>query len=158
MYVVDPPKNLKLGSGASNGVSLTWDASSDKIEGYHVYRSTSSIEGPFTRVTTDLVTSNSYLDTEAVNGNNYYMIRAVQLTRSPTASFYNPSQAAFFETNYVPPVIPQADYSPSGVSTLLSLLVFSKFHGSRPVPALLVRNQAEHWWRVLCVTSIASPL
>ncbi len=112
MYMVDPPKNVTLQAGNSNGVSLTWKASSDTIQGYHVYRSTTSIEGPYTRVTSQLVTTNSYVDTSAVKGTNYYMVRAVQLTQTPTATFFNPSQAAFFQTNYVPPA--QAPNAASG--------------------------------------------
>lgn len=117
MYVVDPPKNVRLSAEGTYGVSLTWDASSDAVAGYHVYRSTSSNEGPYTRATSELATTNSYVDTGAVEGTNYYMVRAVQLTSSPTASFYNPSQGAFFETNYVPPVqSPETANSPSSPS------------------------------------------
>ncbi len=103
MYIVDPPTNVTQDLSETSGVKLLWNTSSDAVLGYHVYRSSVSIEGPYTRVTTQLVNGNTFTDTSAANGKNYYMVRAIQLTQTPATTFYNPSQAAFFETTFVAP-------------------------------------------------------
>jgi hypothetical protein len=121
MYVVAPPKNIQQDLSDDSGSKLSWEASPDTILGYHVYKSSVSIEGPFTRITESVVSGTTFTDTSPANGNNYYMVRAIQLTETPATTFYNPSQAAFFSTFVVGP--PQSaspsspENSPSGLAT-----------------------------------------
>lgn len=126
MYIVAPPKNIQRDSSEINGVKLSWEASSDEVLGYHVYRSSTSIEGPFTRITDNIVSEATFTDSSAVNGNNYYMVRAIQLTETPATTFYNPSQAAFFSTNFVaPPQSPSQSDSPKPIISSSQMLKFS---------------------------------
>ncbi len=111
MYVVDPPRDVVRDNSENSGVKLSWTASSDTVLGYHVYRSTASLDGPYNRVTENIVSDTTFTDTSAVQGKNYYMVRAVQLTQTPATTFYNPSQAAFFETTF-----PSPSQSPSSPS------------------------------------------
>lgn len=103
MYIIDPPSNITQDLSETSGIKLSWQESTDTVVGYHVYRSSVSIEGPYTRVTQQIVSGNTFTDTSAANGRNYYMVRAMQLTQTPATTFYNPSQAAFFETTFVAP-------------------------------------------------------
>src|SRR5262249_52352890 len=91
MHVVAPPTNL-LGATNGGGLTLSWNASSDSVAGYHVYGS-SSPNGPFTRLTSSLVSGTTY----TVNNpsNTTYMVRAVKLETTPSGSYFNPSQGAF---------------------------------------------------------------
>ncbi len=110
MYVVDAPRNVTRDNSEKIGLKLSWNASSDTVLGYHVYRSTESFDGPYIRVTENIVSDTTFTDMPAVSGNIYYMVRAIQLTQTPATTFYNPSQAAFFETMYVAP--PQSPIPP----------------------------------------------
>jgi hypothetical protein len=114
-------------------ISLQWEhtpvaelASSIPTKQFYVYRSSTSIEGPFTRITDNIVSEATFTDSSAVNGNNYYMVRAIQLTETPATTFYNPSQAAFFSTNFVaPPQSPSQSDSPKPIISSSQMLKFS---------------------------------
>ncbi|MCF6228191.1 MAG: hypothetical protein L3J82_05930 [Planctomycetes bacterium] len=67
-------------------VSISWTASVDTVAGYHVYRS-SSRGGPYTLLSSSIVTGTSYDDSTAVDGVHYYMIRAQMLRTTPSGSY-----------------------------------------------------------------------
>jgi hypothetical protein len=92
MHIVAPPSGLVVSSNGSGGVNLTWNASPDTILGYHVYRATNSA-GPFTRLTTNLLTTLNY--TDPLTSSNVYMVRAVKLEVSGSGSYYNASEGIF---------------------------------------------------------------
>jgi hypothetical protein len=90
---ITPPSNL---SAAVNGssVALNWSSSTDSVAGYHVYRATSST-GPFTRLTSSLITGTTFTDVSLPVGSFTYMVRGVALQTNPSGSYYNPSQGVF---------------------------------------------------------------
>ena len=92
LHPVGPASNLQ-GVSSGGGVTLTWNASADSVQGYHVYRA-SSANGPFTRVTTAPVTGASYTDASPA-GATTYMLRAVKLENTTSGSYYNASQGIF---------------------------------------------------------------
>jgi len=101
MHAVMPPSNVSVnGSGV-----VTWSASSDSIVGYHVYRSTSA-SGPFTRITSSMVSGTSFTDTGASSGSYTYMVRAIKLQSTSAGTYYNPSQGAFNGGGSTPPPPP----------------------------------------------------
>jgi hypothetical protein len=114
MHMVIPPSNLRA-TPTNGSVKLTWNASTDSdLQGYHVYRSTSSI-GPFARLSTSLVASNIFSDTVAGGGTFTYMVRAIKLETSSSGTYYNPSQGVFItstipQTNS-PVIISQLEWS-----------------------------------------------
>jgi fibronectin type 3 domain-containing protein len=73
------PVNLER-TIASRTVYLTWNQNTeDDMQGYNVYRSTTS-GGPYTMVNTGLITTNAYTDTGLTNGvDYYYVVTAVDL-------------------------------------------------------------------------------
>ncbi|HEY6229456.1 MAG TPA: fibronectin type III domain-containing protein [Verrucomicrobiae bacterium] len=94
MHPVIPPSNLQ-GVTAGSAVTLTWAPSTDSaIQGYYVYRATSA-NGPFTRVTANLLTAPTYIDPSAPAG-AVYMVRAVKLETSASGTYFNPSQGVFY--------------------------------------------------------------
>ena len=58
-------------------VSLAWDTSPSVIDGYNVYRGTLT-GGPYTKLNTSLVVDTTFIDNNAMSGNNYfYVVKAV---------------------------------------------------------------------------------
>jgi hypothetical protein len=93
MEPIAPAGNLTA-AAAPGGVSLSWSASAAPVEGYHVYRA-GTPAGPFTRLTTSLVTGTSFTDSTAPPGTYTYMVRAVALQTNPSGSYFNPSTGVF---------------------------------------------------------------
>ena len=113
---VAPPSNFTTAVNASS-VALTWAPSTDPVAGYHVYRSTSS-SGPFTRLTSSLVTGTSFTDPSVPAGFYTYMVRAVALQTNPSGSYYNPSQGAFASISVTassPPITVSASRLGNGI-------------------------------------------
>ena len=104
MHPVAPVRSL---NGSRNGAtaSLSWQASTDSVLGYHVYRASSAL-GAYTRLTSSLVTGTSFTDNNSVSG-SHYMVRAVKLESTPSGSYQNASQGLFWssgtDTTPVPP-------------------------------------------------------
>jgi hypothetical protein len=57
----------------SHSVGLTWNASTSTVVGYNVYRSTTS-GGPYTLITSSLVSGTTYSDTSVSAGVTYYYV------------------------------------------------------------------------------------
>src|SRR5678816_1105803 len=70
---VAPPSNL-AGTVSPDGVHLSWAPSPGPVEGYHVYRAQTPA-GPFSRVTSSLITGTSFTDSEI--SLRTYMIRVI---------------------------------------------------------------------------------
>jgi hypothetical protein len=88
------PASAGSATASSGTVNLSWTASSDSVQGYHVYRA-SSADGAFTRLTGSLLTGTSFSDSTAGTGNYTYMVRAVKLESTPSGTYFNPSQGIF---------------------------------------------------------------
>jgi len=101
---VAPPSNLTA-TANSNTVSLSWSASPDSVLGYHVYRSTSPA-GPFSRLTSFLLTNTSFQDPNLPSGAYTYMVRSVKFQTTPSGTYYNPSQGIAVSANltFSPPI------------------------------------------------------
>jgi hypothetical protein len=63
-----------------------------------VYRAASS-SGPFTRLTTSLISATAYQDAAPLSGTATYLVRAVALQVNPSGSYFNPSQGTFVNVN-----------------------------------------------------------
>ena len=69
-------------------VDVTWTASADTVDGYHLYRA-SAAGGPYTRLTSGLATGTTFTDTTAAVGTWWYMVRAGKLQNTPTGSYHD---------------------------------------------------------------------
>lgn len=111
-HVLKPATNLTLLNPDCQRVMLEWAASGDSVEGYHIYR-TQALNGPYNRLTTDLVTDNHYTDNNPVPGTLYYQVRAIKTATSPGGGAYaNNSVGALASIDFVLP--PQAEASVNG--------------------------------------------
>jgi Bacterial Ig domain len=93
LHPVAPPAVLVASSNPAAGIDLAWNPSLDTVAGYHVYRST-SVAGPFTNLTVNLLTGSRYTDS-AGTAASVYMVRAVKLEQSPSGTYTNVSQGVF---------------------------------------------------------------
>ncbi len=100
--IVDPATNLTVVSNC-NRVNLHWTASADpEVSAYLVYRSF-SLDGPYLRVTPDLVFQTAWEDKSPVAGTLFYSVRAVKLTVTPgSGPFYHTSTGAPKSVVFVP--------------------------------------------------------
>jgi hypothetical protein len=92
MHTVGPAANLTCTNG-NEGAMLNWDASSDSVLGYHIYRAKNP-DGVFTRLTSTPIENTSYVDAAGSSGATY-MVRAVKLETSASGTYYNASQGIF---------------------------------------------------------------
>jgi hypothetical protein len=84
-FAVDPPGSLVVRTG-DQSIVLHWDRSPDPtVVGYRVYRAEAS-NGPFTALTSNLVTSPGYCDLSVTNGQTcVYQVTAALSTRQESA-------------------------------------------------------------------------
>ena len=101
---LSPPSNLAA-SPLGGAVSLSWSASSDPVLGYHVYRAPQAA-GPFSRLTSSLISQTAFSDLNVVPGNYTYMVRAVALQTTPSGTYFNPSQGIFADATVLSPPPP----------------------------------------------------
>lgn len=89
--IVTPPTNVSAVSNCTK-VNLHWTASKDpEVLGYLVYRSFEQ-DGPYERLSPNLVFQTSWEDLAPVPGTLYYSVRAVKLEVRPGGgAFYNSS-------------------------------------------------------------------
>jgi len=106
--VVPPAGNVTVISNC-NKVNLHWTASPDsEVNAYLVYRAF-SLDGPYLRVTPDLIFQTSWEDLSPVADTLYYSVRAVKLEVTPGGgAFYNSSTGAPKSVIFVPGTGPTA--------------------------------------------------
>ncbi|MCK6488624.1 MAG: choice-of-anchor D domain-containing protein [Planctomycetes bacterium] len=95
LHAVTPPATASAAVAGAD-VTVSWAASPDvgagSGEGYHVYRGSGRL-GPFTRLTATPVTATTFTDAAPVAAAYRYLVRAVALETSGTATYLNLSQA-----------------------------------------------------------------
>jgi hypothetical protein len=91
MYVVKPPSNVQVVANQAGASILTWDAPATTVLGYHIYRA-KTIQGPFERISTNIITNNYFEDSTAQGQSYVYMVKSVVLESTPSGTFYNQSQ------------------------------------------------------------------
>ncbi len=93
LHPVAPPSAVAASAGLGQ-VALAWTPAAQPVLGYFVYQAT-NLAGPFTRVTSNLVTDPAFTDRGLEVGAYTHMVRAVTLEHSASGSYYNASQGAF---------------------------------------------------------------
>jgi len=124
-HVVAPPSVVTVSANCAT-VSVQWTASADaSVIGYHVYRSLSN-DGPYTRLTANVITGTSYEDTAPVLDTLFYQARAIKQENAPGGGLYlNNSVGPISWLVYTPPpapavTIPAAEITCSTPSPMLS--------------------------------------
>jgi Abnormal spindle-like microcephaly-assoc'd, ASPM-SPD-2-Hydin len=81
------------GTQTQHSVALSWTASnSPNIEGYNVYRGTTS-GGPYSRINSSLNAGTNYTDNTVVDGTTYYYVTTAVNTSSQESGYSNQAQA-----------------------------------------------------------------
>lgn len=95
MYMFEAPTNVITSAYQSDKVKINWTASVDpEVLGYYVYRA-SGVNEEFVLLNTGYVTGNEFIDeTQNLNSEAIYMVKAVKLQASTTGTFYNLSPGA----------------------------------------------------------------
>jgi PKD repeat protein len=94
-HMIAPVSSLLATDAGSNRVALTWTASPDVVQGYHVYRK-KKYEDFFDRINKQLITGTSFMDSCVVDSGDYvYMVRGSRLETTPSGSYYNLSLGIF---------------------------------------------------------------
>lgn len=89
MHIVAPPSNLSVvGINHSIHSQLTWDSSPDSVLGYYVFRKNDS-SGYYFRISEQIVTGTSYIDSTPAIGQNEYMVSAVKLENESSGKYLN---------------------------------------------------------------------
>jgi hypothetical protein len=93
-HMVAPPvPSLEPFISCTGGIQISWPAATDAaVTGYHVYRA-DSWSGPYTRLTTDLLSGTFFTDETPVSVDTvYYQVKAVRLETTPAGgAYYNAS-------------------------------------------------------------------
>ncbi|HVU34831.1 MAG TPA: hypothetical protein VHE61_15465 [Opitutaceae bacterium] len=96
MNYIAPPSGIS-GSANGSGLTLAWQASSDAANGgisYLVYHAATA-DGPFARVTPDPVATTTWTD-PAGAADGVYLVRAVKLQQTPSGTYEDASEGAFW--------------------------------------------------------------
>ena len=73
----------------NNQNQLSWTPPSDETyDGFYIYRS-EALNGDYTRISNEIISENSFVDTNPTVGKNIYMVRTVKLETSGSGSYYN---------------------------------------------------------------------
>lgn len=97
LFVTLPPPSVEL-SEENGQVHLSWTASADATDGYHVYRRDLPDGREETRLTPEPITGTEFVDSAAVAGATYrYRVVAVQKFHTGSGTFFNHSPGAVAE-------------------------------------------------------------
>lgn len=85
---IRPASNLTIAGGNKTGAQLSWTASPESgVVGYYIYCSDTEY-GKY-ELKSDLISGTSYTDSFGIDGNKWYMVRAVKLQQTPSGTYYN---------------------------------------------------------------------
>jgi len=96
---VTPPVRRLEARRRSGSVELTWEPPAGQAPaGYWVYRSANGVEGPFARLSKDVLQQTRFADPTPGVAASRYMVRALSKETGPSGSFTNLSQGVFVDT------------------------------------------------------------
>ncbi|MEI6900871.1 MAG: T9SS type A sorting domain-containing protein, partial [Bacteroidota bacterium] len=86
-HVIAPVSNVNVTTQYSMA-TITWQASLDTVLGYYVYRSAEEF-GNYSRISDSIINGLTFHDPTPLQGDNFYMVRALKLEKTPSGSYYN---------------------------------------------------------------------
>jgi len=89
MHIVAPPTNVAAVSTSATQVSITWTASAEAVQGYHVYRFNAANQTWVRRTATPVVGTAFSDNVSGLSGTVRYMVRALKLENSWSGSYFN---------------------------------------------------------------------
>ncbi|MFN0215218.1 MAG: T9SS type A sorting domain-containing protein [Saprospiraceae bacterium] len=119
-HIVKPATNLTLSNLNCQAVGLNWTPSEDTVTGYHIYRAPSQ-DGPYTRLTTEPISSTAFTDNSPVEGTQFYQVRALKTENAPGGGIYTNNAIGpikFIAFSYLTANIEPAVFDCNGAFTL----------------------------------------
>ena len=99
LHVIEPVDSL-WATATGQTVELSWSSSADStVIGYYLYRA-DSLYGAFERIHTPLLTDTFFVDTNPIEGDNVYMVKAIRLEESGSGTYYNTSLGTLDSTYF----------------------------------------------------------
>ncbi len=103
-HVAAPPENLRIKDAkiikGARHIELEWDApDDDNIAGYNIFRAEYP-GGTYVKLNDEPVPGTYFPDDSAGLINNTYMVRTVELQKTPVGSYYNMSQGRFISHDF----------------------------------------------------------
>ena len=83
---IKPPQNLVVTSN-NNQTTFSWEASSDQVEGYHIYKLQPN--GSHLRLNQTVITTTTYTHPINSNTDDRFMVRALKLVNSFSGTYYD---------------------------------------------------------------------
>jgi fibronectin type 3 domain-containing protein len=74
-------------------VALSWNASTSQVAGYNVYSST-TVNGPYNKLNSSLVSATSYTDLSVQSGYTYYYLATAVNSQGLESSYSNQATAS----------------------------------------------------------------
>jgi hypothetical protein len=132
--IVAPVASLSSTRTCSS-VQLTWGASPDTaILGYHVYRGL-GFDGPYNRLTTNLVTDLNWTDEAPLADTLFYQVRAIRIDHTPGGGmFYNNSIGLIERIIFVPGIAPTINILSDGILTCNNTTAVLTAIATNPTP------------------------
>lgn len=97
-HIVAQVEQLTFANTCST-VILNWTAAPDTgIIGYHIYRA-DNIDGPYLRLSTNLVSTLTWEDITPPNGQSWYQVRAVRIDSAPGGGLFYNNSSGIIRTN-----------------------------------------------------------
>jgi hypothetical protein len=94
MHIIRPVNSLKPAITKDDSIILSWNQAEDSIVGYYVYK-LDTLTKKYIRISDSPVTETFFEDLNPVEGNNYYMVRTLKLSKVASGSYFNLSQGIF---------------------------------------------------------------
>jgi hypothetical protein len=123
MHIVQPVNSLKSSVSKNNTVVLSWKQTDDSIVGCYIYKLDASTN-KYIRISETPVTETRFEDFSPDDGNNYYMVRTLKLSRVVSGSYYNLSQGIFDTIRVEKQTQPSLEITASSVNTLNETLIY----------------------------------
>jgi hypothetical protein len=123
MHVVQPVNSLKSAVGKNNTVLLSWNQTDDNIVGYYIYK-LDTRTNRYIRITENPVAETRFEDVSPNEGNNYYMVRTLKLSRVVSGSYYNLSQGIFDTIRVEKQTQPSDEITASAVNAVNEALIY----------------------------------
>jgi hypothetical protein len=132
--IVAPVAGLSSNNTCSS-VELAWGASPDTaILGYHVYRAL-GLDGPYNRLTTNLVTDLKWTDETPLVDTLFYQVRAIRIDHTPGGGmFYNNSIGLIERIIFVPGIAPTINILSDGILTCNNTTAVLTAIATNPTP------------------------
>ncbi|MDO8951551.1 MAG: T9SS type A sorting domain-containing protein [Draconibacterium sp.] len=141
MHIIRPVNSLKPAITKDNSVILSWNQAEDSIVGYYIYK-LDTLTKKYVRISDSPVTETFFEDLNPVEGNNYYMVRTLKLSKVASGSYFNLSQGIFDTIRFelqTPALVSQMNESQNPESGS-SIKINEEFNVETQISASFVTN------------------